>query len=88
MLWRQLARRTAVDGLGIELGPEAQRQVGPPGHLNGQPHLRGGLPDRPNQPSRVNADLWRLVVSARPVEPDQGMEVHHATTLEFRDLHK
>ena len=88
MFGSQLASRAAVDGLGVELLPEAQHQVGSVGHLDGEPHVRGGLADRLSQPGRINIELWRLVVLAGTVEADQCVEVDDAAALELRDLDK
>jgi hypothetical protein len=86
MLGSQITNRAAIDSLGIELGPEAQHQTRTVGHRDGQPHLGSGLANRLSQPGRIDADLGRLVVLAGPVEPDQRVEVHHATALELGDL--
>src|SRR5262245_59902180 len=84
----QLTGRAAVDGLGVELIPEAQHEVGPLGHRDGEPHVSGGLANRLDQPRRVNAELWRLVVLPWSVEANECMEVDHATTLELCHLHE
>jgi hypothetical protein len=48
----------------------------------------GCLADPLGQLDRIHADLWRLIVGTRPVEPDEGVEMHDATALEFRNLHE
>jgi hypothetical protein len=87
VLGGQLACRTAVDGLGIELGPEAQHQVGAVGHLDGEPHVRRGLADRLGQLGGIDADLRRVEVTGS-VEADECVEVDNAAALELCDLDK
>src|SRR5918998_3681193 len=84
----QLAGWAAVDGLGVELLTEAQHHAGSVGYLDGESHVRSGLADRVGKPGGVDADLGWLVVLARAVESDEGMEVDHASALEFRHLDK
>ena len=63
--------RATVDSLGVELVAESQHQPGPVGHLDGQPYVCGGLPNRLRQRGRIHVDLWWLVVLAGTVEADQ-----------------
>jgi hypothetical protein len=84
----QLAYWAAVDALGVDLLAEAQYQPGPVGHLDGEPHVCGGLTDCPGQPSGIYADLRWLVVVAGTVETDERVEVDDAAALKLRDLHE
>jgi hypothetical protein len=85
MLWGQRPGRATVDSLGVELLTEPQHQPTVIGHVNGQPHVRGRLPDRLRKHRRIDVDLWRVEV-AGTIEPDQCVEVDDAAALEFRDL--
>jgi hypothetical protein len=71
--------------LGVELLTEAQHQPSAIGHVHGEPHVRGGLPDRLRKRRRIDVDLWRVEV-AGTIQPDQCVEVDDAATLELRDL--
>ena len=83
----QLAGRSAVDGLDVDLFTEAQHQR-ESRCLDGESHVCGGLTDGVGELGGIDTDLWRLVVLARAVEPDESVEVDHAAALELRDLGK